>query len=49
MSTAQGPTTTTSYDIQLLFPALFLVGIGIVMVYSASSTQALPASGLNRF
>ena len=25
------------YDIALLFPVLFFVGIGIVMVYSASS------------
>jgi cell division protein FtsW len=32
------------YDIKLLFPVLFLVGIGIVMVYSASSALAL-----NRF
>ena len=32
------------YDIRLLFPVFFLVGIGIVMVYSASSAMAL-----NRF
>ncbi len=32
------------YDVALLFPALFLVGIGIVMVYSASSAIALEAS-----
>ncbi|MCK7506171.1 MAG: hypothetical protein MZV70_20220 [Desulfobacterales bacterium] len=25
---------STPYDVQLLFPVLFLVGIGIVMVYS---------------
>ena len=29
------------YDVKLLFPVLFLVGIGIVMVYSASSALAL--------
>ncbi|KPJ77384.1 MAG: rod shape-determining protein RodA [Deltaproteobacteria bacterium SG8_13] len=35
---------SVTYDIRLLFPVLFLVGIGIVMVYSASSALAL-----NRF
>ena len=35
---------TVVYDIGLLFPVLFLVGIGIVMVYSSSSALAL-----NRF
>jgi cell division protein FtsW len=30
-----------AYDVKLLFPVLFLVGIGIVMVYSASSALAL--------
>ena len=35
---------SVSYDIRLLFPVLMLVGIGIVMVYSASSAMAL-----NRF
>jgi cell division protein FtsW len=34
-----------SYDIGLLFPVLFLVGIGIVMVYSASSAVALKKYG----
>ena len=34
-----------SYDIGLLFPVLFLVGIGIVMVYSASSAVALQRFG----
>ena len=34
-----------SYDIGLLFPVLFLVGIGIVMVYSASSAVALKEFG----
>jgi cell division protein FtsW len=33
-----------AYDLKLLFPVLFLVGIGVVMVYSASSALAL-----NRF
>ncbi len=49
MSTAQHPITTTSYDIQLLFPALFLVGIGIVMVYSASSALAIKNFGSDYF
>jgi cell division protein FtsW len=33
------------YDIRLLFPVLFLVGIGVVMVYSASSALALKNFG----
>jgi len=33
------------YDVKLLFPVLFLVGIGIVMVYSASSALALKEHG----
>ncbi|UCD89994.1 MAG: putative lipid II flippase FtsW [Desulfobacterales bacterium] len=33
------------YDIKLLFPVLFLVGIGVVMVYSASSALALKNFG----
>ncbi len=33
------------YDVQLLFAVLFLVGIGIVMVYSASSALALKRFG----
>jgi cell division protein FtsW len=33
------------YDIKLLFPVLFLVGIGVVMVYSASSALALKNYG----
>lgn len=37
--------TSVSYDIGLLFPVLFLVGIGIVMVYSASSAVALKKFG----
>lgn len=35
------PQTRPLYDIKLLLPVLFLVGIGIVMVYSASSAMAL--------
>jgi cell division protein FtsW len=34
-----------AYDVKLLFPVLFLVGIGIVMVYSASSAIALKQYG----
>ncbi len=34
-----------SYDLTLLFSVLFLVGIGIVMVYSASSSLALKRFG----
>lgn len=37
------------YDIKLLFPVLFLVGIGIVMVYSASSALALKKFGSDYF
>jgi cell division protein FtsW len=37
------------YDVQLLFPVLFLVGIGIVMVYSASSTLAIKKFGTGYF
>jgi cell division protein FtsW len=33
------------YDVRLLLPALFLVGIGIVMVYSASSALAVKKFG----
>jgi cell division protein FtsW len=41
-----GPTASeTSYDIGLLFPVLLLVGVGIVMVYSASSAVALKKFG----
>ena len=34
-----------SYDLKLLLPVIFLVGIGIVMVYSASSALASKATG----
>lgn len=37
------------YDMRLLFPMLFLVGIGIVMVYSASSAVALRQFGSGLF
>ena len=37
------------YDVQLLFPVLFLVGIGIVMVYSASSALAIKKFGSGYF
>ena len=45
-----GPPTTkrtapAAYDGPLLFAVLFLVGIGIVMVYSASSAVALQRYG----
>lgn len=33
------------YDLGLLFPVLFLVGIGIVMIYSASSALAMKKFG----
>lgn len=33
------------YDVNLLLPVFFLVGIGIVMVYSASSALALKKFG----
>ena len=34
-----------AYDVRLLFPVLFLVGIGVVMVYSASSAIARESYG----
>jgi len=37
------------YDVMLLFPVLFLVGIGIVMIYSASSALALKKFGNDLF
>ena len=45
MNAKKHMTHTAVYDIQLLFPVLFLVGIGIVMVYSASSAVALKKYG----
>ena len=41
MAQKQHHTQTATYDVQLLFPVLFLVGIGIVMVSSARSALAL--------
>lgn len=38
-----------TYDVHLLFAVLFLVGIGIVMVYSASSAVALKQFGSDFF
>ena len=40
---------SAAYDVQLLFPVLFLVGIGIVMVYSASSALALKKFGTDYY
>lgn len=37
------------YDISLLFPVLLLVGIGVVMVYSASSAVALKNYGTDYY
>ena len=37
------------YDVSLLFPVLFLVGLGIVMVYSASSALAVKKFGSDLF
>ena len=47
----RGPRTApdTPYDLRLLFPVLFLVGIGMVMVYSASSALALKKFGSSYF
>jgi cell division protein FtsW len=47
----QAPSTPSSviYDVRLLFSVLFLVGIGIVMVYSASSALALNQFGSGYF
>jgi cell division protein FtsW len=45
MNSDKQTANNVSYDIGLLFPVLFLVGIGIVMVYSASSAVALKKFG----
>ena len=45
MATDQKNIKTLSYDLKLLFPVLFLVGIGVVMVYSASSALAMKRFG----
>ena len=49
MTKKQHHIPTATYDVQLLFPVLFLVGIGIVMVYSASSALALKKFGSDYF
>jgi cell division protein FtsW len=46
---SRSPQTRSAYDVQLLFPVLFLVGIGIAMVYSASSTLAMGKFGSDYF
>jgi cell division protein FtsW len=45
----KGSGKAPAYDACLLFPVLFLVGIGVVMVYSASSAVALKSYGTDRF
>lgn len=42
-------TRALTYDVKLLFPVLFLVGIGVVMVYSASSALALKKYGTDLY
>lgn len=37
------------YDVKLLFPVLFLVGLGIVLVYSASSALAIKKFGVDYY
>ncbi len=49
MSESVQRSQSTLYDVQLLFPVLFLVGIGIVMVYSSSSALALKKFGSDYF
>ncbi len=46
---AQPQTHSMRYDVTLLFCVLFLVGIGIVMVYSASSALALKEFGSDTY
>ncbi|UCH20151.1 MAG: putative lipid II flippase FtsW [Deltaproteobacteria bacterium] len=41
--------SSAAYDVTLLFPVLLLVGVGIVMVYSASSALALKKFGSSYF
>ncbi|MGA6924675.1 MAG: FtsW/RodA/SpoVE family cell cycle protein, partial [Desulfosarcina sp.] len=48
MATRNG-TQPVAYDLGLLFPVLLLVGMGIVMVYSASSALALKKFGSDYF
>jgi cell division protein FtsW len=42
-------TLPLTYDVTLLFAVLFLVGIGVIMVYSASSALALKKFGSDYF
>jgi len=48
-TTQKAQTQTMHYDVTLLFCVLFLVGIGIVMVYSASSALALKKFGSDTY
>jgi len=48
-ATHRQETQALTYDAKLLFPVLFLVGMGIVMVYSASSALALEKYGTNLY
>lgn len=48
-ATNRQETQALTYDVKLLFPVLFLVGMGIVMVYSASSALALEKYGTNLY
>lgn len=49
MAIEKPKTSSLTYDIMLLFPVLLLVGIGMVMVYSASSALALKKFGTEYF
>jgi cell division protein FtsW len=48
-SASSARSASTIYDVHLLFPVLFLVGIGIVMVYSASSALAMKKFGADDY
>jgi len=45
----RGATPFNTYDLKLLLPVLILVGVGIVMVYSASSAVALKKIGTDYY
>jgi len=49
MKRGREETRPMAYDFRLLFPVLLLVGIGVVMVYSASSALALKKFGNEYF
>jgi cell division protein FtsW len=49
MTSTRHRPASVAYDVKLLFPVLFLVGIGIVMVYSASSALALKRFGTDYY